>query len=222
MEARWLITSALLTLQSLAFATECSEYADRLDTCAAYECSFTHPFTGKPMKKSIIGLEPDGKCLTHEQMPGNMMMKCRFEEGYRKEVADYIRKVQASERIETKARIDGTKTEVTTQLDGKAIEKGYCQVEMSGAKPMAPPPAKPEQKRPPKPPAPPKPPERPIMQTKPGRPDLPDLAVAAVEFDGRCRPIVTLENRGSRGVPASAYERQGSAVVQLYKDGKGW
>ncbi|MET0023174.1 MAG: hypothetical protein ABW085_02845 [Sedimenticola sp.] len=45
--------------------------------------------------------------------------------------------------------------------------------------------------------------------------------MARVEFDARCRPIVTLENRGGAGVPASAYDRSNSAGIQLYKEGKG-
>lgn len=50
----------------------------------------------------------------------------------------------------------------------------------------------------------------------------PDLAVAGVKLDARCRPVVTLENHGNRGLPAAAYERSNSAGIQLYKNGKTW
>ncbi|MET0086587.1 MAG: hypothetical protein ABW082_08735 [Sedimenticola sp.] len=235
MDTRYLIAAALLICQPLWAASECTEYADRLDACEPYECSFTHPFTGTPMKKSVIGPDDDGNCLTREQMPGNMTMECRFDEAYRKEVADYIRQVEAAEKSSTEARIAGGKTKVTTRLDGKAVanplqaamEKGLCKAIMPQGreKPRAssPPPAKPKRlHKPPQPPAPPAPPKRAVPKAKPGKQALPDLAVVRVEFDARCRPIVTLENRGGAGVPASAYDRSNSAGIQLYKEGKGW
>ncbi|MEJ1366190.1 MAG: hypothetical protein RPU52_13970 [Candidatus Sedimenticola sp. (ex Thyasira tokunagai)] len=234
MRIRWILAITLFALQSQAVAAECEKYADKLEACEPYECSFKHPFSGKAMVKKIIGPTPDGNCLTHEQMPGNMVMECRFSESYRKETAEYIREVQAAKETRTEARISGGKSEVTTRLDGKkvknplqeAMKRGYCQVMMpergKGLKGPAPAPAKSVRRQPEKIVRKPVPQKRVIAAGKAPATSMPDLAVAGVKLDVRCRPVVTLVNRGGRGVPVSAYDRQNSAGIQLYKNGKPW
>jgi hypothetical protein len=193
------------------------------------------------MNKGIVGIQKDGMCLTREQMPGGMTMECRFDESYRKQVADYIRRLQAAKRSSTEARVEGDSAEVTSRIDGKvvhnplqaAMEQGLCQIQMPGGgeKSRSPTPAQPEPVKPLK-----QPPARTIAPAQkapkvskvPGQPSPramklePDLSVTAVELDARCRPIVTLENLGGAGLPASAYERGNSPAIQLFKDGKGW
>lgn len=230
------VTTAILLLlgQPLAAATECSEYADKLERCASYECSFKHPFSGKLMSKGIIGLEPEGGCLTREQMPGKMQMECRFDPDYRKEVAAFIRQADATREISAKARISGDKSSVETRLDGKrvknplqlAMERGYCQVIMptAGSAPKAAPRATDSPKKQYSPShrsaRSPQADQQPLKQQQ--RDALPDLAVVGLTLDSRCRPLVTLEARGGQGVPASAYDRMKGVGIQLYKGGKGW
>lgn len=234
MDTRWILAATLLALQPQAAAAECKAYADKLETCEPYECSFKHPFTGKPMIKKVVGLEADGNCLTHEQMPSNTHMECHLNEYFRKAVAVYTRNLQTAKEKSTRIRISGDKTEVITRLDGEVVEnplqealdKGYCQTVMPGVKeePMlsSPPPDSSLQHQPLKPPTLPIASKRASPAVQPGTAPMPDLAVSEVKFDVRCRPIVILENRGSRGLPASAYDKRNGAGIQLYKDGKGW
>ncbi|MES9857836.1 MAG: hypothetical protein ABW166_14735 [Sedimenticola sp.] len=186
------------------------------------------------MVKKIIGLQPDGNCLAREQMPGKMTMECRFDEPYRKIVADFVRQTQAAKESTTRAKIAGGGREVTTRLDGRpvknplqeAMKKGYCQVVMPKgvAKPKrsTPAPVKRIHSQPKKTVRRAAPPKRVEPTVQPSAAPGPDLAVAGVKLDARCRPVVTLENRGSRGLPATAYERSNSAGIQLYKNGKPW
>ncbi|MES9844332.1 MAG: hypothetical protein ABW131_06755 [Candidatus Sedimenticola sp. 6PFRAG5] len=236
MDTRWLMAAALLTLQPLAHAEECDAYPDMLDACETYQCSFTHPFTGKPMKREIIGPQADGNCLTREQMPGNMLMECSFDEPYRKNVAGFVRKTQAAKQVSTKARISGVQSEVTTRLDKKPVQNplqeamklGLCKVIMpsnKGNSVSTPPVEKPVKKpEPVKTPVPHNPPVQAANRSGSARAraSLPDLAVEGVELDDRCRPVITLENRGRGAVPASAYDRGNSAGIQLYKNGRPW
>ena len=58
----------LLLAAGTANAQECDQFADRLESCTAYTCTFSHPFTGASMQRTIEGLS-DGVCAYSEQMP---------------------------------------------------------------------------------------------------------------------------------------------------------
>lgn len=123
-------------------AEECPDLAAKLDACATYTCTFTHPFTRQPMEKRVEGVK-DAACVYVEQMPNNGLMTCQYTESMRKAVAAYYRDLEQATRTSTSLRTgpDG-KTETRYTIDGKdvknplqeAMKNGQCVVTGYGKK----------------------------------------------------------------------------------------
>jgi hypothetical protein len=136
--------SALLIVTSPAWgqtgAPESSAYADRLDSCTADTCTFSHPFTGAPMERRVLGLEGD-TCRYTEQMPGGGVMECSYSPARRREVAAFVRLTEAATSTRTQARTSGQGIETKTTVDGKAVanpleaalRSGECRVSGYGS-----------------------------------------------------------------------------------------
>ena len=120
-------------------SSECAEYADKLETCASYQCTFTHPLTHGSMERRIIGLK-NGNCIDFQQMPNGGRMDCAYTETMRKAVAKYVREVNAAMAAGksigggTRGKLGSMKSYST--IDGKevdnplqmAIENGQCKI----------------------------------------------------------------------------------------------
>lgn len=119
---------------------ECPDYAAKLESCAPYTCSFTHPITGATLERRIIGLT-GGICTTVEAMPGKRSMRCEFPADVRKAVAAFVRRSQAAEAggktIGGTLTVDsGGAATSTSSIDGKpvanplqqAMANGICKV----------------------------------------------------------------------------------------------
>ena len=121
-------------------ALECRDYASKLEICAPYTCTFTHPMTGAILERKVVG--PAGNaCATVEAMPGKHTMRCEFPADVRKSVAAFYRQMLAAE---TRGKTIGGKLAVddrgkgtsTTAVDGKpvvnplqqALERGICKI----------------------------------------------------------------------------------------------
>jgi hypothetical protein len=102
----------------------CSVFAlsDKLDSCSKYKCQFTHPFTGEPMVREILGIV-DGKCDYVEQMPNNGTMECKYTESMRKAVAKHYKDVAAAESVGTEvhANLGTGETQTKYTIDGKEV-----------------------------------------------------------------------------------------------------
>jgi hypothetical protein len=119
---------------------ECRDYASKLESCSPYTCTFTHPMTGAPLERKIVGLT-GAICTTVEAMPGKHTMQCEFPADVRKAVAGFFRETQAAEAggktITGRMTTDGSgNAKSTTTIDGKpavnplqqALERGMCKV----------------------------------------------------------------------------------------------
>jgi hypothetical protein len=120
-----LTTLGLLACAALfapaAFSSDCKDYAKHLKTCAAFECTFKHPITGKPMKKKIIGTAA-GKCRTTEEMPGNGRMECNFSPATQAAVTSEMEILAAAEATEAHGTTDAHyKATTTLKADGKEV-----------------------------------------------------------------------------------------------------
>ncbi len=119
---------------------ECADYASKLESCAPYSCTFTHPITGSLLERNIIGLS-GGKCLTTEAMPGKHTMQCALPADVRKAVATFFKQTQSAEAagktLGGKVAIGGDGTpRSTSTVDGQpvvnplqqAVESGICKI----------------------------------------------------------------------------------------------
>jgi len=95
------VTPALISVALLAtfYATalqaqdpvgECTDLPEHLAACEAYECAFTHPFTGSEETRAVAP-EEGGLCLYRESMPNDGEMTCRYDEAGREEMAAFYR-----------------------------------------------------------------------------------------------------------------------------------
>ncbi|WP_421859334.1 hypothetical protein [Marinobacter salarius] len=73
-----------------AQAEDITELAEHLEACEPYIMQFEHPFTGGMMKREIVSVAGN-ECLYEEQMPGDMLLICRYGESLRKRAADAYR-----------------------------------------------------------------------------------------------------------------------------------
>ncbi|KAA9130895.1 hypothetical protein F3N42_11075 [Marinihelvus fidelis] len=68
----------------------CGDLPDHLEACTAFECTFTHPFTGGEETRAVVG-EENGNCHYRESMPNDGEMNCSYDEATRKTMATYYR-----------------------------------------------------------------------------------------------------------------------------------
>lgn len=133
-----LVLTASAHAQSAASKpAECADYAAKLESCAPYACTFTHPITGAQLQRKIVGLA-DGACVTSEAMPGKRTMQCALPPDLRKAVAAFFRQTQAAEatgKVVGGAVTVGAsgKTEATSTVDGKPVSNPLQQALAAGA-----------------------------------------------------------------------------------------
>ncbi|MFA6533699.1 MAG: hypothetical protein WCT37_00840 [Patescibacteria group bacterium] len=121
---------------------ECSLRGEKLENCEVYTCYYTHPFTKTKEKVEILGYIA-GKCLYKEEMPGGIMMECKYNTALRKEVAQFYRdnavpkewesitlELKTNDRVnlEGKSYTDGEET--SNNILTKAINNGQCVIIM--------------------------------------------------------------------------------------------
>lgn len=82
------LVSAPLAAQDVV--GDCKDLPDRLQACAEYSCTFTHPFTGGSMTRNVKGMQGE-HCLYHETMPNDGSMDCSFDAAGRDRFADFYR-----------------------------------------------------------------------------------------------------------------------------------
>lgn len=100
--------------------------ADHLEECKELKQEFTHPFTGQPTERNIVGMV-DGKCLYREEMPNNGMMECKYTEDVRKAVANEYREIgsmQEGNMVKMES-VDGEEVESPLM---KAMNDGTCEI----------------------------------------------------------------------------------------------
>jgi len=112
----------------------CDVYPVKLDSCSAYRCQFKHPFTGELMQKEILGFV-DGVCSSTEEMPNNGKMECKYNEGTRKAIVQYLKNLVVAESVGVSVKSDLiNEPEVKYTIDDKeivnplqeAINTGQC------------------------------------------------------------------------------------------------
>lgn len=121
------IAIVLLAATAAAGPKECADLPQKLDSCSAYTCQFTHPFTGTPMKRTIIGVK-EGKCMYTEEMPNGGRMDCAYTESMRKAIAKQFREIDRAQAggksVGFRSTVDtktGTQKSLTV-IDGKESE----------------------------------------------------------------------------------------------------
>jgi hypothetical protein len=132
-----MLTAAAHAQSAASKPAECADYAAKLESCAPYACTFTHPITGAQLQRKIVGLI-DGACVTSEAMPGKRTMQCALPPDMRKAVATFFRKTQAAE---TAGKVVGGsltlgasgKAEATSTVDGQPVANPLQQALAAGA-----------------------------------------------------------------------------------------
>jgi hypothetical protein len=113
-------------------ASTCADFPKNLDSCAAYTCTFPHPFTGETMKREIAGLRGD-VCAYVEQMPNGGSMECSYTPAMRRDVATFFRALDAAQSSQTRAQVSSKGATSTTTVDGRPIANPLEEAMKSGA-----------------------------------------------------------------------------------------
>jgi hypothetical protein len=130
--------SSVFVLTALAAAgqpappLECAEYPAKLESCSPYTCTFTHPFTGQPMQRRIVGLDGD-RCAYVEQMPNGGSMECSYTASMRKDMADFVRLTYAADSVQGRMRTGSEGTTTSTAVDGQKVRNPLDEALRSGA-----------------------------------------------------------------------------------------
>lgn len=113
--------------------------AKHIKTCTPLEQKFTHPFTGKPLIRSVKGFSGEN-CHYIEQLPGKGQMECFYPKEKRQEIADFYLNSHKYKKMKVKSHtefIDGQAVTTTKYfVDGKAfyhalndsMDKGECKI----------------------------------------------------------------------------------------------
>ena len=131
MEFFGLLASTFLVAGS-AMADECDGYALHLKTCEPFVCKFKHPFTGKMMKKQIVGTF-DGKCKTTEEMPNKGKLVCNLSTKARAAVSNELATLAAAQKVDSNVELDAA-GKATTELkaDSKSVKNALEDAMNSG------------------------------------------------------------------------------------------
>ena len=113
-------------------AAECADFAARLEACVPYTCTFTHPFTGQPMERRIIGLKGD-RCEYQEQMPNGGLMTCSYTEETRRDVAAFFQMTMEAQSVEGRAQVGSGGATTSTKVDGRQVRNPLDEALRSGA-----------------------------------------------------------------------------------------
>ncbi|MDD3175072.1 MAG: hypothetical protein PHU51_01190 [Candidatus Nanoarchaeia archaeon] len=103
-----------------AFA-DCIGMASKLDSCSAFQCSFTHPFDGQEYTRTIFGIV-NGKCKYVETMPNGGQMECNYAESMRKAVAKQYQLYEDNPDATYGMSGDLLSGEFTYTIDGVEVE----------------------------------------------------------------------------------------------------
>lgn len=107
--------------------------------CTAFEESYLHPWTGRPLTRIVHGVTEE-RCVVEEEMPGDGLMACRYPLALMPAVADYYANSEKYERMAITSHtefVDGEPITTNTYLlDGEpydhpvdtALSDGDCMV----------------------------------------------------------------------------------------------
>ncbi len=86
--SKFLLFFPVLLISADAFAAQgntCSLYGDKLYSCTAFECTTSLPEArDRTIHNRIIGLAPDGSCVSEQSNPDGEKVICRYSEESRK------------------------------------------------------------------------------------------------------------------------------------------
>ncbi len=93
--------------------------------CTAFEESYIHPWTGRPLSRIVHGVTEE-RCVVEEEMPGDGLMACQYPLALMPAVADYYANTEKYERLSISSHTEFVdEVAVTTNtymLDGELYD----------------------------------------------------------------------------------------------------